>query len=191
MAAYERHKDRRVARTTSSLRDALHSLIGEKPYEAIAVKEILGRANVGRSTFYAHFRDKDELLLDGMYDLLRSARLRRGDAHVSPGDGLLWFSRPILEHLEDRRAALGERGITREQPALHQHLQRVIADLVIPDIRKIDRGSKAAMPADLVAEHIASTFVLVLNWWLASEPAPASGEADAIFRALVVPSISR
>jgi len=63
-------KDRRIQKTQRALREALTSLIGEKPYDDIAVKEILDRANVGRSTFYMHFRDKDELLLSGIHDII-------------------------------------------------------------------------------------------------------------------------
>src|SRR5262245_49469875 len=66
--------DRRVQRTKTSLRNALMGLAREKPYPSIAVKEILDRANVGRSTFYTHFRDKDELLHSGIYEMLRSIR---------------------------------------------------------------------------------------------------------------------
>src|SRR5215469_931964 len=51
-------KDRRVQRTRDLLHEALGSLIREKPYDEIAVKEILDRANVGRSTFYLHFRTR-------------------------------------------------------------------------------------------------------------------------------------
>ena len=68
-----RHGDRRVQRTRGLLRGALASLIHEKAYDAIAVKEILARANVGRSTFYAHFRDKDELLDSGINEMLRAS----------------------------------------------------------------------------------------------------------------------
>ena len=57
-----RSTDRRVQKTQDLLHGALASLIHEKSYDAIVVKEILARANVGRSTFYTHFRDKDELL---------------------------------------------------------------------------------------------------------------------------------
>src|SRR5687768_16310564 len=71
--------DRRVKRTRASLRDALIGLAAEKPYGAIAVKEILDRANVGQSTFYTHFRDKDELLLSGIHEILRT-RESCGDA---------------------------------------------------------------------------------------------------------------
>lgn len=63
-------EDRRIQKTLKLLREALVSLIAEKPYDSIVVKEILDRANVGRSTFYTHFRDKDELLSSGIHDML-------------------------------------------------------------------------------------------------------------------------
>lgn len=58
-----RGRDRRVQRTQNLLHQALASLVLEKDYDSISVKEILDRANVDRSTFYMHFRDKDELLV--------------------------------------------------------------------------------------------------------------------------------
>ena len=60
--AGDRGTDRRIERTKRLLHGALGSLIHQKSYDDIVVKEILARANVGRSTFYTHFRDKDELL---------------------------------------------------------------------------------------------------------------------------------
>ena len=63
-------EDRRIQKTQNLLREALVSLIAEKPYDSIVVKEILDRANVGRSTFYMHFRDKDDLLVSGIHDML-------------------------------------------------------------------------------------------------------------------------
>src|SRR4051812_15011818 len=61
--------DRRVRRTRRNLTDALIGLILERGYEAITVQDILDRADIGRSTFYAHFRDKDALLLSCFDDL--------------------------------------------------------------------------------------------------------------------------
>ncbi|MGH9856414.1 MAG: TetR/AcrR family transcriptional regulator, partial [Acidobacteriota bacterium] len=61
--------DRRVQRTRELLRDALTSAVLEKGYEATTVQDILDRANLGRSTFYAHYRDKDELLVSGFEHL--------------------------------------------------------------------------------------------------------------------------
>ena len=57
--------DRRIQRTKKLLSDALVSLIIEKGYEAVSIKDIIDRANVGRSTFYAHFENKEQLLVSG------------------------------------------------------------------------------------------------------------------------------
>ncbi len=65
-------KDRRIQKTQRLLREALASLIREKPYNSIVVKQILDHANVGRSTFYTHFRDKDDLLVSCIHDMLHS-----------------------------------------------------------------------------------------------------------------------
>jgi hypothetical protein len=56
--------DRRVLRTRAALRQALMELIREKGYEALTVEEITQHANLGRATFYLHYRDKDDLLLE-------------------------------------------------------------------------------------------------------------------------------
>ena len=64
--------DRRTLRTRQLLTDALGELIRTKRYEAITVQEIADRANVGRSTFYAHFADKDDLVADGVRRMVGS-----------------------------------------------------------------------------------------------------------------------
>src|SRR5437867_8818115 len=61
--------DRRIQRTRKTLHEALMALVLEGPYDSITVQQILDRANVGRSTFYTHFQDKDELLMWGTQHL--------------------------------------------------------------------------------------------------------------------------
>ena len=95
--------DRRVRKTRTQLHDALASLVHEKPYDDIVVKEILARADVGRSTFYAHYRDKDELLERGIRDMLCIDSAQSSARGTSPCDRLLGFSLPFLEHVEQFR----------------------------------------------------------------------------------------
>ena len=64
--------DRRVQRTRQLLNEALMALIVEKGYDAITVQNLIDRANLGRSTFYAHYQDKDDLLLSGMEEVVHS-----------------------------------------------------------------------------------------------------------------------
>lgn len=181
--------DRRVQRTKTSLRAALIGLAREKPYDSIAVKEILDRANVGRSTFYAHFRDKKDLLESGIHEMLRSVhgRPRVRDAL----EQVIAFSLPILEYVNQHRRADGPKMMRAGRIVMHDHLRDVLADLIAEDIALVIRGRRSPprMPADLVARHVASTFVLVLNWWVDGEAALTPREVDARFRSLVVPTL--
>src|SRR6476660_8751547 len=61
--------DRRVARSRRALKEALTDLILEEGFEAVTVQDVIDRADVGRSTFYAHFLDKDDLLMAILADL--------------------------------------------------------------------------------------------------------------------------
>src|SRR5215207_5209269 len=108
---------RRVQRTGRLLHDALGALIHEKPYDAIAVKEILARANVGRSTFYSHYRDKDELLVSGIHAVLGAGRSAHRPAARRPD--VLWFSRPMFEHVHQHRRTGGGRMETDGRAVVH------------------------------------------------------------------------
>ena len=63
--AADKIADRRVQKTRKLLLDALVSLILEKGYDEVSIQDIIDRANVGRSTFYAHYENKEQLLLFG------------------------------------------------------------------------------------------------------------------------------
>ena len=189
----QKKTDRRVARTQKLLRDALHSLIHERDYDSIAVKEILDRANVGRSAFYMHFRDKDELLVSTFYDILAVVPSASPQPSDSRNERLLWFSLPVFEHLDQLRQAdelkLGARGRT----VLHGHLQKVLAGLITEDVRKSFRGRRKAVgqiPLDLLVRYIDSTFILVLNWWVENKCPLSAKEVNALFRSLVLPTLS-
>src|SRR5882762_11884135 len=71
--------DRRSLRTKAMLQHALNSLIQKKDYEAITIKDICDAANVGRSTFYAHYTSKDDLKRRG-FEKLRKELVDRQKA---------------------------------------------------------------------------------------------------------------
>lgn len=173
-----RTEDRRIQRTQELLREALFSLIHEKDYDRIVVKEILHRANVGRSTFYAHFRDKDELLVSGIRHLLRSDRPVELQSSPTRCDRALWFSLPIFEHIGRHRTAEGA-GMESRYSTLHAHLQDMLAELIADDVR-----------SDLLLRYLTSTFVLVLAWWAETRSSLSPKEVNDVFRALVLPALA-
>jgi AcrR family transcriptional regulator len=185
-------EDRRIQKTQNLLRGALVSLIAEKPYGSIVVKEILDRANVGRATFYTPFRDKDDLLVSGIYDMLGPVP---APTRI-PGKGrdrILWFSLPVFEHHHRHAHAWGDRIGARGRAILHEHLRRVlttiIADMMERDFR-IGRQSAPQIPPEVVSAYVASTFVLVLNWWLDKKMRLAPKEINDVFRRLTLPTLA-
>ena len=129
-------KDRRIQKTRDLLHRALAALIREKPYDSISVKEILDRADVGRSTFYTHYRDKDELLVSAIHDLLASVQSDNTPSSAKRSERMLGFSLPIFEHVDQHRRA-GDAGIGAEDRArFHDHLRGVLAELIAEDVAK-------------------------------------------------------
>jgi AcrR family transcriptional regulator len=171
------------------LHEALIGLAREKPYPSIAVKEILDRANVGRSTFYTHFRDKDDLLESGIHEILRS--FQDQPRFGSPLERLLAFSLPLLKHIDEHRRGAGPRMKREGRVIMHAHLEEVLTHLMAEALATALAGkSGLTTSTDLVARHVASTFVLVLNWWVDNDGAWTPADADARFRSLVVPTLT-
>lgn len=184
--------DRRIQRTRALLHEALGSLIREKAYDRITVAQILARAGVSRSTFYLHFRDKDDLLASGMRALLFDVLATNGTATTDTAERMVAFCLPLLGHIHQHRRAAGARLGERGRAILHAHLRGVLAEWIVQALdggrrSSAPRSRRAPVAPELLAQHIASTFVLVLHWWLDHETATAPADADRLFRALVMP----
>ena len=79
------------------------------------------------------------------------------------------------------------------QAVLHGHLQTVLVELIADDVRKHFRSNRKTagqISPDLLAQYVASTFILVLNWWVESKSALSAREVDDLFLALVVPALT-
>jgi AcrR family transcriptional regulator len=186
----ERDEDRRVRRTKGLLRGALASLVHEKPYDAIAVKEILARADVGRSAFYAHFGDKDALLDSAIRETLRASASRA--PAVDPVEAVLGFGGPLLEHVGRALAAGGGPASLARHAAVHQRLRRLLAESVTDALRRGGgrRAGEPPVPVELLAAHVVDTFLRVLAWWVERGALAPARDADRLFRALVAPAVA-
>lgn len=181
--------DRRVQRTERLLHGALGALIHEKPYGAIAVKEILARAKVGRATFYSHFRGKDELLASGIREMLHSSERR---SRAATHRDVLWFSLAVFEHVEQLRGTSSGRMTDEARAVVHGHLRDAVVELFEDELRHCP-GSHAAgdrVPPELLARQIAATFIVVLDWWVERGIVSSAVDADGHFRALAQPAVA-
>jgi hypothetical protein len=83
---------------------------------------------------------------------------------------------------------MGRRG----RRIVHEHLQKVVAERIAADVREHLQGRRKAVgqiPPDLLIQYLASTFILVLDWWVESRNPLAPAEVNALFRALVRPTL--
>jgi AcrR family transcriptional regulator len=157
MRLLQRKTWRKENRTRTAGFDALFSLIHDKAYDAISVKEILDRANVGRSTFYTHFRDKDELLFSGMRDLLGAVQSAPRPSSANHHERIIGFSLPVFEHIyEHHRTGTVKMG-AKGRAVLHGHLQKVLAEMIADNLGKNVQGRRkkaGQVSPELLVRHV-------------------------------------
>ncbi len=184
--------DRRVRRTRELALRALLSLVQEKGYDRITVQDILDKADIGRSTFYAHYRDKDDLLRSGFEDI-RAALVAERNGAEKPGGKSAEFLQPILvvfQHVEE-----------------HRHLWKPLArkggaDLVIRILREsvegiVNEQVRSQFPGgnetqvEVAVQFVASACVGLLIWWLENDVPCSAEEIHSIFRRLTTQGVRR
>ena len=171
--------DRRVRRTQRSLVHALIGLLRERRYESITIRDLLDRADIGRSTFYSHYRGKDDFLLRSFEALIDQL-----DECVAPGDARLVPVRELFAHV----GAQGEffRALARAR-LLDRVLQAGIERVSMTIERRLDerRRSSSTTPTVLVARAHAGALFALLRWWIEQDsPLPAE-RMDAMYHAII------
>jgi AcrR family transcriptional regulator len=173
--------DRRVEKTHRALREALIALIAERGWDAFGVQELCERANVGRSTFYLHFADKEDLL-DGGIEQLR-AGLRSQVPRGAPARPLA-FALPMIEHAwENRRAFRALLGKGSGQ-AILRRFRELVVELVRDDLADLS----APEPRRAASTHfLAGGFLELLTWGLESGATAGPDELERLFQSLASP----
>ena len=186
--ASPRKMDRRVRRTRDALGDALVDLMHQKPFSAITVQHVLDRAKVGRSTFYTHYRDKDDLFLSDVEDFFEGmANLlsRRGEDsnRIAP-------VREFFAHVAEWKefhAALVASGKVRDVMELgHGYFARAIEQR-LADLRRLPADS---LSRTAVAHALAGALLSLLSWWIDRGMPVSPGEMDEIYHRMVWSGVS-
>jgi AcrR family transcriptional regulator len=180
--------DRRSRRTRQLIGSALTQLMTEKRFDDITVQDILDRADIGRSTFYAHYTDKEDLLANEVARVIHNFETYAtewGHAH-----GGLLPSLELFRHIQQQRQFMypflgGSRAETTTRSLqtsvskiVEQKLQTMIPDTVTPSI-----------PLPVVAHFVVSTFLMLLNWWFENDLRQSPEQMNEIFQKLVMPSL--
>ena len=191
MSKKEARTDPRVLRTRALLRNALMELIPEKGYEAVTVKDIAERATLNRATFYLHYRDKDDLLYQGVRDVLDELNPKHpfpeGDAGHFSFDSTLQTIKSDFEHVQEHTAfyqvMLGENAVWK---FVHQ-LQDYVYEQTFSRLRDfLGEEVDTEVELELVLRHMSAAYVGVIHWWVENHmpytPAEMAARLVAIYR---------
>ena len=179
--------DRRIQRTRQLLLDSLIKLILEKGYEPITVQDILDRANVGRSTFYSHFQDKEDLLLSG-FENLRD--MFEGFITQSSPETSGWnFSLALFKHAEENRPTFKALFGKRAGTIILSHLEKAMSAVLKEHFQNAFRKRKQLVPMDIFVEYMVSVFLGLLTWWLDNDISQPAEEMNEYYRKLTEPTI--
>ncbi len=183
----EKRKDPRVQRTLKLLGDALMELIIEKGYEAVSVQDITDRANTSRTTFYLHFKDKDELLFEtmrAMYDDLVATTHKIDFSDTAAA--IETMCEPVefdhvLRYLRFYKVMLSEKGsmtfLLRVWDYLANEMLRAFQDGLPPEV-------KPRIPTAFLAHMAAGAEIAVVRWWINNDlPYSAQEMANFLYQA--------
>ncbi len=181
-------EDRRIQRTRAVLQDALVELILEKGYESITVQDILNRADVGRSTFYEHFYDKDDLLLSG-FEHLRDDFERFLAGQAAGDEGPWQLSLSMFRHAQEHRPLYQAMAGRQGGSMAVAHIQKYLALYLHDHLKQLLAQKKESLPAEILTQYIVSAFIGLLTWWLDNESPYTAEQMNAFFRQLVEPGV--
>lgn len=163
----DRRDDRRVQRTKQTLYNALIALISKKSFDKITVQEILADANVGRTTFYAHFQSKEDLFLSShepMFGAIsRSFFADDGTLRSEPSPELAMF----LEVTNQNRDMYFYLTGGSEGSEIVRLLQERIAEQLTARLHELFNEGDCTIPFIVLSQQVASSIVSMTGWWLA------------------------
>lgn len=190
--------DRRVRRTRRALEDALISLVLEEGYDAVTIEEITDRANLGRTTFYLHFRDKEELLMHAIDTIIEDFLAKHEEKHINITE--------VTQETKRHPEKINFDGGLMKQIFVHardnSNLYKVIlrgeggakATHRFTDISKnefIRRLQdfpmlKSKIPTEVFAIYFANSFMQLVTWWLEEDQPYSIDEMVEFFKQLFV-----
>jgi AcrR family transcriptional regulator len=189
--------DRRIQRTRQSLRTALLTLIKEKGYDAISIEEITERANVGRATFYLHYKDKEDLLLEEFSEMANekvqvlsevpfSAWLPSPDdaKDKQPSSPLL----VVFEHIYDNSELYYILLKSEKSSRVVERIRKISTESIVKFMETKAKTEPLSLlfkvPVEFFAAFFSGALLSTVDWWLEEDMRHTPKEITRLFQSL-------
>lgn len=163
--------DRRQKKTREAIFAAFTTLLSEKNYNQISVQDIIDEADIGRTTFYAHFETKDYLLKDLCEELFghiidTAMGLPHGHYHYSCGSETDSVFLHLLRHLQENDRNILELLSSQNNEIFLSYFKSDLKKLILTQYADKGALKSVCLPEDYLVNHISSSFVETVDWWL-------------------------
>ncbi len=180
--------DRRVERTRKLLHQALHDLLTRKRYDDITVQEIIDQADVGRSTFYAHYQDKEDLAVSELIRIMDE--LNQAIVDSDPQGKSLLPTRGLFEHISENPHVFSGMLHDRGMEFFFDKGQQYWADRITERLDALlPPGHEPGIPVTMIAATIAGTLVTMMRWWLDNKMPYSADQMAQYADQLILPGI--
>lgn len=180
--------DRRTKRTRAAIYTAFTELLSQKKYSQITIQEIIDLADIGRSTFYAHFETKDELLKSMCSDIFNEMFSANHNFSTSNPHTMITA---VLHHIKDNKKAI--KGIFLSESGdlfvnyFKDYFNKQIESLLFINYDEAVLG----IPRDFLINHILGSFIEMVKWWTQKNMKQSPEELTTYFIAVIAPVITQ
>lgn len=180
--------DRRVQRTRELLQKSLIELINERGYDAITIQDIVNRANVARTTFYQHYKSKDDLFIACHEAIVSEFQSGVIYSHPLSQEELLSLEAPpgmisAYRHLEGARSRLNPVFQGKDGSLILRRIRDASAREIEANLRMAFPQADNTIPLEVLANYLAGAQIALLQWLLDKRrPYPAEYLAQMFHR---------
>lgn len=173
-------QDRRVKRTQQLLAKALIALTLEKGYDAVTIRDITERADIGYATFFRHYHHKDALLQDVSEVVLAELK---NLLPTAPGADAVAIGTTLFHYVQENSNIIRVLLSSRSSTSLVQY----IIDIATQDVLNENSPSEgSAVPIEIAAYHLVNSSIALIQWWLEHEMPYSPERMGIIFHELIV-----
>ena len=163
--------DRRQRKTRKAIFEAFITLLSTKHYNNITVGEIIELADVGRATFYAHFETKDFLLKDLCTELFDHLFQAETDIDGNPTSLFHCNTKAspflhLFQHIQENDNNLAKLLSSKNNELFFDYFKNGVRRMVTEHLHDFEAKRPPTLPDDFWTNHITSTFIETLKWWL-------------------------
>lgn len=159
--------DRRQKKTRTAIFEAFITLLSCHPLSQITVGMIIQQADVGRATFYAHFETKESLLealCRELFDHILAKDHKTEDIfHCDAPDSIFLH---LFRHLENNDNHILKLLAGQNHQVFLQYFKNNLMNLVRNHLELFQHRYTPGLPEPFWVDHIASTFVETVRWWV-------------------------